>query len=212
MVGKQKVWKTTHAALRKKEFERGKCPWSMGLLMFPFSPCSSQLFLNSPKSPRGSKANGITFASVQFRTWLNQCLVKKRPGPFRACYPALWQKGRQLLQPAHSIRICALWPWIWERCARIDIILLEPRGLGNTWQTSENTGTAVLQRMPVGQRSCVCVCACACAWMGSLLFKNLWSEFFGYFRRPFFSPSDCSPPPQQSDILFAVEFDRLRWQ
>lgn len=56
------------------------------------------------------------------------------------------------------------------------------------------------------------VCECACAWMGSLLFKNLWSEFFAYFSRPFFSPSDCSPPPQQSDILFAVEFDRLRWQ
>lgn len=88
---------------RKSMKEEENAPGARGHCLVLWCSHSSPFFstvFKLSKCPGGSKANGITSASVQFRTWLNQCLVKKGPGPFRACYPAHWQKGRQLLQPA----------------------------------------------------------------------------------------------------------------
>lgn len=211
--GSKEVWKTTHAALREEEFERRiKCCWSMGplagALKFPFLPILNCFELS--KCPWGSKANGITPASVQFRTCLNQCLVKKG---LLLLGPVILHISRKVDSfcslPTLSVFVLSGHEFK-KDVPELTLSYWNQGAQGYTLKTGENMEAAVLQQVPVGQRHDVC--ACACAWMGSLLFKNLWSEFFGYFRRSFFSPSDCSPPPQQSDILFAVEFDRLRWQ
>lgn len=69
--------------------------------------------------PRGSKANGITFASAQFRTWLNQCAVKKRAWSFLG--PVILHFGRKvgsfcsLPAPSvfalsgHAFKMCQNW-------------------------------------------------------------------------------------------------------
>lgn len=204
MVGQQSVEDNMHGSRGGRVWKKREMPLSVGSLAHTliFLP----VYLRPSKSPGVHKSNAITSACVQFRAQLNQCLVRKRFSTLKACYAEHWQKGRQLWSlPTLTAFILSGHEFKKDVPKWHCPTLLEPRGFGNTLQTDENLEALVFKWVPVGQQHRV--------RRGSLPFlKPLEWVFWILQTSFFFSPSDCSLPPQQSDILFAVEFDRLRWQ